>query len=126
MIVIKDDYGKYYGIDSDNIICLDKYKSSGDNFGLAIYIKGSSLSFAYKSKEQRDKVFDRLIKLKGGSRMEVFKSYLAKHQDSLITLAIIILVDHFLFDGALRERIKSSVEKILGHTEQKMIGGDAE
>lgn len=50
---------------------------------------------------------------KGRFGMESLKKYFENHQDSLITLAIIIVLDHFLFNGALRTKIQTSVEKLL-------------
>lgn len=45
------------------------------------------------------------------------KGYVEKHKDMLFTLGLVILVDHFLFKGALRERIKSTVEGALKKVE---------
>ena len=57
---------------------------------------------------------------KGGWNMDSLKAYFVKHQDSIIFLAVIIMIDHILFDGALRGRIQESVEKKLaGGTDEK-------
>jgi hypothetical protein len=45
------------------------------------------------------------------------KGYVEKHKDMLFTLGLVILVDHFLFKGALRERIKATVEGALKKVE---------
>jgi ribosomal protein L30/L7E len=47
------------------------------------------------------------------------KDYIGKHRDMLFTLGLIIVVDHFLFSGALRERIKGSIEGMLKKVEDK-------
>lgn len=45
------------------------------------------------------------------------KGYIEKHKDILFTLGLVILVDHFLFKGALRERIKNTIEGALKKVE---------
>ena len=47
------------------------------------------------------------------------KDYIGKHRDMLFTLGLIVIVDHFLFNGALRERIKGSIEGMLKKVEDK-------
>src|SRR3990167_7925333 len=37
--------------------------------------------------------------------MDSLKNYYNKHQDSILTLGLVLLVDYFMFGGALRERI---------------------
>jgi hypothetical protein len=49
--------------------------------------------------------------------LENVKGYVEKHKDMLFTLGLVILVDHFLFKGALRERIKGTVEGALKKVE---------
>jgi hypothetical protein len=51
--------------------------------------------------------------------LENVKGYVEKHKDMLFTLGLVILVDHFLFKGALRERIKGTVEGALKKVEEK-------
>ena len=41
------------------------------------------------------------------------KSYIEKNQDTFFTIAIVILLDHYLFEGALRSKIKTSVEGMI-------------
>lgn len=47
------------------------------------------------------------------------KSYIDEHKNIIFTLGLVILVDHFLFKGALRERIKTSIEGVLTKVENK-------
>jgi len=49
--------------------------------------------------------------------LENVKGYIEKHKDVIFTLGLVILVDHFLFKGALRERIKKTVEGVLSKAE---------
>lgn len=48
-----------------------------------------------------------------GNVMESVKEYFNKHRDAIYTLGVVILLDHFLFGGAFREKIKSTVEGML-------------
>ena len=48
---------------------------------------------------------------------ENVKDYIGKHRDIIFTLGLVIIVDHFLFKGALRERIKGTIEGILSKAE---------
>lgn len=57
---------------------------------------------------------------KGGKTMfDNVKGYVDKHKDMLFTLGLVILVDHFLFQGALRTRIKTSIEGVLKKVEDR-------
>jgi hypothetical protein len=47
------------------------------------------------------------------------KGYIEKHKDILFTLGLIILIDHFMFNGALRTRIQSSIEGVLKTVEDR-------
>jgi hypothetical protein len=49
--------------------------------------------------------------------LENVKGYIEKHKDIIFTLGLVILVDHFLFKGALRKRIKKTVEGVLSKAE---------
>jgi hypothetical protein len=56
---------------------------------------------------------------KGGAKMmNSIKDYMKKHQDVIFTLVIIILVDHFVFNGALKNKIKETLEGILDTTKK--------
>lgn len=47
------------------------------------------------------------------------KDYFQEHKTILLTVAIVLLADHFIFAGAFRERIKATVEKFLSGAEKK-------
>ncbi len=53
--------------------------------------------------------------------MDSVKDYFKKNQDAFITIAIIVLLDNFLFEGKFRERIKSMIENVLTKTEKKLV-----
>lgn len=85
---------------------------------------GGSFTTAYDTMEERDKAFDEVIKIikqKGGI-MDSIKEYFKKNQDVFITIAIIVLLDNFLFEGKFREKIIVMVEKLISKTEKKLEG----
>ena len=57
--------------------------------------------------------------------METLKEYFKKHSETFITLGIVILFDEYLFGGALREKIKGLLDRILSRTEKKLIEEEA-
>lgn len=54
------------------------------------------------------------------SMFQNVKGYFNKHQDMIFTTALVILVDHFVFKGAFREKIKALVDKFLVAAEKKL------
>jgi hypothetical protein len=51
--------------------------------------------------------------LSENNMLESLKSYIEKNQDTFFTIALVVLLDHYLFEGALRSRLKSTVELML-------------
>jgi len=88
--------------------------------GVVDYVDGRNVRFKGDT-ETYALQFYKLVK-KGGLKMDIIKQYFDKHQDALITLAIVIVVDNFLFGGAFREKIKKSLEKMLHNTEKQLTG----
>ena len=86
------------------------------------------ITWKYKTQKERDENFDRVIaalhKTNTNTRrnkMDSVKDYFKKNQDAFITIAIIVLLDNFLFEGKFRERIKSMIENVLTKTEKKLV-----
>ena len=52
--------------------------------------------------------------------MEALKKYLDKNSDAFFTLAIVVVLDHFVLGGALREKIKNILESILDSKTKKL------
>lgn len=52
-------------------------------------------------------------KPKEGKVIESVKGYINKHRDFLMTLVLVLVVDHIVFKGALREKIKTVVDGAL-------------
>jgi hypothetical protein len=55
-----------------------------------------------------------------GNCLNALKDYFMKHKDSLFTIGIVILIDHFVFDGAFRDKIKATVESMLNKAHKKL------
>lgn len=54
--------------------------------------------------------------------MKLFRDYLEAHRDTIFTLLLILLVDHYVFKGAFSETIKEGFEKLLRHAHKKIDG----
>lgn len=123
--ITKSDYGNF----SDN-----RAQVSVTIDGTDFYYTDSNSNYCEqedfkKWQEIRDKDYEAIYELingiskppEGGSQMLAnIKDYFKKHQEIFITLGIIILIDHFLFNGAFREKIKDTVEKLLKGVEKKV------
>lgn len=48
------------------------------------------------------------------------KEYFEKHKETVMTVSVVLLIDHFFLHGALRERIRSLLEGILKSAEQRL------
>lgn len=51
---------------------------------------------------------------------QVFKEYFSKHKDIFMTLAVVLLADHFVFKGAFRDKVKTLLENLLSGAEKKI------
>ena len=45
--------------------------------------------------------------------MEAIKSYFDKHRDIMLTIGIILILDHFVFSGAFTEKLKKMIDSFL-------------
>lgn len=59
-------------------------------------------------------------KPKEGKAMPYVRDYFIKHRELLMGLTLVILLDHFIFAGAFREKIQKIVQSILDKTEKKL------
>lgn len=56
--------------------------------------------------------------------MNYLKEYLVKHRELLFSIAVVLVVDHYVFKGKFSARIHSMVDSFLGTVEQKLkLGG---
>lgn len=56
--------------------------------------------------------------------LENVKGYVDKHRDIIFTIGLVVLIDHFMFKGALRQRIQGSIEGVLKKVEEKIQKGE--
>lgn len=48
------------------------------------------------------------------------KKYFDDHRDILMTLAVLVVVDQWVFDGAFKEKIKLLIDRVIGHADGKI------
>lgn len=60
---------------------------------------------------------------KEGNVMDYVKGYFFKHRELLMGLTIVILLDHFIFGGAFREKTQKIVHSLLDKTEKALVSG---
>lgn len=53
--------------------------------------------------------------------MKALKEYIATHKDLLFTIALVLVIDRYVFNGVFREKIKGAVDKLLDKA-HKQIG----
>lgn len=104
--------------------------NSEKNFEIHItycYSKTDTL-LNYETREKRDKDFESISKIitktstvvKGENMFESLKNYLKKHEETIITIIFIILIDQFIFNGAFRDKIKSIVDGMITSVTKKV------
>ena len=127
-IILKDVNGG--SINLERVDAFEKGEKGGNAYNsptIEVYLSRKSYSYVYAEQKDRDIDYEKMLSYvikqkKGGLRMDAFKEYFKKHQDGLISLAIVLVLDHFIFDGSFRDRIKMFAEKMLGNTEKKLLG----
>lgn len=58
--------------------------------------------------------------LKGIPVMNSFRIYLDKHRDTIFTVALVFLADHYILKGALKERLRRLLEGLLTRAENSL------
>ena len=62
------------------------------------------------------------VKIKGGNTMvETLTRYFKKNEDFYMTLGVIFLMDHFVFNGMFLDRLKGIVDGMLKRLEKKGV-----
>lgn len=105
------------------------WKSSEYNSRLKVKLNSSEYNLYYTTSNEAEINHKNIINQiqqpnKGETKMGAIKEYFEKHQETCITLAVIILVDYFIFDGAFQEKIKSMMNKAIGSIEDKISKGE--
>ena len=77
---------------------------------------GISFGFGDMAAKERDAALERLM-ANGHTRrtlsMTHLKEYFIKYRDTLLTIGLVVVLDHFIFQGAFRSKIQKAVEKLL-------------
>lgn len=55
-----------------------------------------------------------------GEIVKDVKGFVIEHRGAIYFVAIALLIDHFVFAGAFKDRLKAMAEKIVGKIEQKI------
>lgn len=61
-----------------------------------------------------------LTHYKEPNMMESVKEYLKEHKSIIITIAVALVVDHLVFGGAFREKVKSLVDGLLNKAQKQL------
>jgi hypothetical protein len=48
------------------------------------------------------------------------RGYFREHRDVILTLLFVILVDHFVFDGSFREKLKGLLDSMIAKVSKKV------
>lgn len=66
-------------------------------------------------------VSPRCFKLaKEKNMLDSVKEYLKQHKDIIITIGVVLVVDHLIFGGAFREKVKALVDGLLNKAEKQL------
>ena len=98
-----------YG-DKGEIYTFVKY----DDSNACVGVDDETESFKWKRLDQ--------VSLKGDT-MNSMKEYLEKHRDVFLTIGIVLILDHFVFEGAFREKLKSITESFLDKKTKELTDG---
>jgi len=91
-----------------------KIISSGSNFQVGLIEKLKNENLKYLK-----------LKKKGEIKMNIWenvKKIFQRHEDTIFTLGIVILIDHFFLHGALASRVKSLMEAMIDSLEKSLKG----
>ena len=105
---------KLYGSDGEELILRGFDKTNSP-----VKVENETEDYVWKTLKKVS-----LIKPKGGFEMESFKQYLEKHRDSFFTIGVVLVLDHFVFAGAFREKLKQMVDSILDKKTKAITNGE--
>lgn len=75
--------------------------------------------------ETQDECFDAIKKLNGESKLikeplNDLKQFVQEHKNTIYIISFALLLDHFVFNGAFRARLKSMVDSMLSKVEKSL------
>jgi len=53
--------------------------------------------------------------------MSWLKEYMSENRHTIITLAVIVVLDHYIFDGSFRKKLKGIIDKVLDQTTKQLV-----
>ena len=92
------------------------------------YCLGTSTSYAPGSVVELPRIIEKAKealkqpqeKTMFGEIVKDVKGFVIEHRGAIYFVAIALLIDHFVFAGAFKDRLKAMAEKIVGKIEQKI------
>lgn len=110
----------------------------------AMLTSGDTTHLSYSNSEDRDKDYSAMTDLMAQNQQNVqgepmvqssgnnesflksvvgdTRAFIAEHKNIIYTIAILFLVDHFIFDGGFRNKLKSLMDKMINKVESKIDG----
>ena len=64
--------------------------------------------------------FSTTIKHPKGRSMDFLKDYFKKHQDVLMTVLFVMIIDHYFLKGSLKGKLQKLLDGILSETTKKL------
>lgn len=52
--------------------------------------------------------------------VDSIKEYVKEHKSIIMTIAVVLIVDHLVFNGAFREKVKSLVDGLLNKATKQL------
>ena len=92
-----------------------------------ISIKGSEVIVLPDGKNGRSSPIvtdiSKLTKTERTFNMDSFKAYLENHRDVFFTIGIVLVLDHFIFSGVFREKLKNIIDSLLDKKTKAIVNG---
>ncbi len=99
----------------DEIQCeIDDYEGELDLEGFRNRVSFSRFSITDPNKTNSE------LTTTGATKMESIKQYIDKHRDIFLTIGIVLLLDHFVFQGAFTDKLKKIVDGFLDKKTKEM------
>lgn len=124
-ILLRDQWGTRLNLETISEFYKERNEGTGKYTIVFKSTNGKRNESSFLSKADRDFEYDQINTLFNHNKKEKFmdkiKKYFEQHNDTYITLGIIILIDHFVFEGKFREKIKEIIDNLLAKTEKQLL-----
>lgn len=85
---------------------------------------GTPKSIAWPEGKDQMGVYTDCLKLKGDNMVNDLKNYFSKNKDIFYTLGAVLIIDYFLFGGAMRKKVQDVVENMLNNVSKKVSAAE--